>query len=114
MKAKFLIWIGLVLQFAFLILYLFTAPEPVGAIRIGLKRLKAACPAEAARLPEITKGVVTLETSGDFFQVAGTWFKSLVSITLGFTVVNIIISILLLNSHRVQKGFQTFDKSVTQ
>jgi hypothetical protein len=98
MKTKILIWIGLILQFAFFIFFLFNAPEPSGAIKVGLERLQAACPTEAPKIPEKFTGAVPLETSGDYFRIAGTNFEYLVSVTMFFVIANILISILLIFS----------------
>jgi hypothetical protein len=110
MKTKMLIWIGLILQFTFLLFYLINAPEPSGAIKIGLERLQTACPTEAANIPETIKGAVPIETSGDDFLTAGKGFQYLVSVTIIFVIANILISILLIFSLR-KKASQTLNVS---
>ena len=108
MKTNMLIWIGFILQFVFLIFFLFNAPEPSGAIKVGLERLQTACPTEAPKIPEKFTGAVPLETSGDYFRVAGINFEHLVSITMSFVIANILTSILLIFSHR-RKASQTLN-----
>jgi hypothetical protein len=79
---------------------LFNAPEPSGAIKVGLERLQTACPTEAPKIPEKFTGAVPLETSGDYFRIAGINFEYLVSVTMFFVITNILISILLIFSLR--------------
>src|SRR5438552_302906 len=98
MNAKPLVWIGLVLQLLFFFYFLIQAPEPCGSIKIGLEKLKASYPTEAAIIPETIHGAVPVSTSGDFFQMAGIGFKYLISITIAFVISNIILSVLLLLS----------------
>ena len=104
MKPKPLVWIGLIVQFIFLLFFLFRAPEPAGAMRVGLERLKSSHPAEAAKIPEVVHGAVPVETSGDFFQMALIGFESLASATIYFVVASMILSILLLWSLRRNKA----------
>jgi hypothetical protein len=100
MKTKMLIWVGLILQFAFLFFYLINAPEPSGAIKIGLERLQTACPTQAVNITETIKGVVPIETAGDDFFMAGEGFQHLVTATIIFAMANILISIFVIFSLR--------------
>ncbi len=69
-------------------------------MRIGLEKLQADCPAQAAKIPVTIRGSVSLETAGDFFQVANYEYGFLVRLVIGILVLNFVITALLLLSHK--------------
>ena len=95
MKAKKLIWIALVLQFGFLFSVLFLAPEQIGAIKIGLEKLREICPVAAPFSPS-DSGIVKLVTAGDWFLAASGGIKFLTTVTFFVVALNIVLLIFVL------------------
>jgi hypothetical protein len=71
MKTKAIIWVELMLQLAFLFYMLYQAPEPHGAIKIGLEKMQAACPSEAPTCIKTAEGNWEVSTAADFFKMGG-------------------------------------------
>ena len=95
-KTRILVGIALVLQIIFLLLVLVNAPEPPAAIKIGLERLQTNAPTEAATLSKTADGNWIIQTAGDYFRMAGSWFGFIVAVAICSMLVNILIFVLLL------------------
>ena len=95
MKTKALILVGLILQLGFLLFVLIQAPEPHGAIKVGIEHLQESSPSQAPTINKTAEKTWVIKTAGDYFLMADNWFQFIVVATVCFTMTNIIISILL-------------------
>jgi hypothetical protein len=111
MKTKALIIVGLGLQLCFLLFVMVQAPEPHGAIEVGLDKLKENCPSQALTIVNTTDKVWTLKTAGDFFYMADNWFQFIIKSTICFVLINMVISVLLLITLRKKTKQQTTGQS---
>jgi hypothetical protein len=103
MRTKALILVGLALQVCFLLFVMVQAPEPHGAIKVGLNMLKENCPAQGITINDTTGNVWNIKTAGDYFFMADDWFQFIIKGTIGFLLISIIISISTLISLRKKK-----------
>ena len=103
MKARGLVWVGLILQCGFILFILFIAAEPVGLTKIGLQKLLSAYPTEAPTGPEANTGNIVLKTLGDLFSAASSGFELFTMAALFFAGVNILLLLCLLMLLRNKK-----------
>ena len=111
MKTKILIWVGLVLQLCSILFILSQALEPSDSIQIGLEHLQKACPSEAVTGLKNADGNWLIRTSGDFFFMAGDWFKFIIHGALILIALNVLVSISLLATLRKKKCDSNLDSS---
>ena len=111
MKTKILIWVGLVLQLCSILFILSQAIEPSDSLRTGLEHLKTACPSEAETGLKTVDGSWVIRTSGDFFFMAGDWFKFIIHGALILIALNVLVSISLLATLRKKKCDSNLDSS---
>jgi hypothetical protein len=102
-KMKILVGIALTLQVVFLLLVLVNAPEPPAAIKVGLERLQTNAPTEAATFSKTADGNWIIQTAGDYFRMADSWFRFIVAVAICSMLVDILIFILLLVFLRSKK-----------
>ena len=79
------------------------APEPHGAIRIGLEHLQNSCPSEMPKALKTSEGDRLLGTAGDYFAMADRGFGSFTTGTLVLLFANLVISIWFLITNRSNK-----------
>jgi hypothetical protein len=103
MKTKGLVFVGLILQFGFLLFVLVQAPEPRAAIKIGIEHLQESSPSQAPSIDTTTGKTWVIKTAGDFFLMADNWFHFIIGATVCFTLLSMVISILLLVTLRRKK-----------
>ena len=111
MKARALVWIGLILQWGFILFTWFTAPEPVGFIKVGLEKLQSAYPSEAPTGTEAITGNIVLKTLGDWFSAASSAFEFITKATLFFAGVNTVLLLWILMLLRDRKSISNPDVS---
>lgn len=103
MKTKAIIVTALALQICFALYVLILAPEPSGAIQVGLEHLQTAAPSEAPTATKTVEGYSILKTSGDFFAAALQmyWFQT--KVTLIAVALNILLLFWLLFIRKEKK-----------
>jgi hypothetical protein len=111
MKARGLVWIGLILQCGFILFTLFSAAEPVGLMKVGLQKLQSAYPTEAPTRPEANAGSIVLKTLGDWFSAASGGFEFLTRATLLFAGIYILLLLGVLGLLRSKKSIPNPDVS---
>ncbi len=104
MKTRGLIILGLSLQVCFLLFIMVQAPEPLAAIRAGIKQMEDGETAQAPTIDQAQKETWTIRTAGDWFLVAENGFRFISRATMSFALASLVFSVLLLFSARNQEG----------